>query len=113
MIQDYKLPQSFKFYFFGNYIMLKGRNGTLLIKLPPFYFSRHNKCSYTFMLVNYSYYRGFLSSITTALKNLYLYNFFKLRLKGLGFRVRKISQCLYKFFFTSTIFIICICQNVS
>jgi hypothetical protein len=74
--------------------------GTYKYKLPAIYFKKGNK----FLFISYSFFKSFINNII-YINRKFLYFFFKLKLKGLGFRVRRISEFFIKFFFTCTNFL--------
>ena len=100
------LPKFFDLYLFKNFsfFFFKGLNGLSIIKLPSSYFLKFNKYNINFIFIKNFFFVSFLSLLKNSLKKLYSYFFFRLKLRGLGFRIKKIANNLYKFFFTSTNF---------
>jgi hypothetical protein len=100
------LPKFFDLYLLKTFsiIFLKGLNGLSMIKLPSSYFLKNDKKKIFIIFIKKFFFVSFISFLKNNLKILYNYFFFRLKLRGLGFRIRKISSNLYKFFFTSTNF---------
>lgn len=101
------LEKNFNIFFFSNrsLFILKGFFGILFIKMPSIYFykkiSNHNfsLAFLTLFSLNF-FFKHFINNLI-ILSKLF---FFRIRIKGLGYRMKKISNNLYRFFFTSTNF---------
>lgn len=100
------LSQKFDIFFSYNksLLFLKGTLGVITIKMPSllFYYKTQDKLSFIF-LKNF-FYSSFFSQFISSYKQLFLFNFIKLRIKGLGYRIKKIGSYLFRFFFGSTNF---------
>ena len=80
-----------------NILFIAGRYGSNCLYMPKQFFIKSNKLSFLF-LDKYSFFsvwKHFIS-IYSSLHRLF---FFRLKLKGLGYRIRKITRRLYRLFF--------------
>lgn len=87
----------------NNIFVIKGYFGMLFIKMSNLYFMKKNKnISLTFLFLSKILYTNFIKTF------LYCYNYtnwlycIKLKIKGLGFKIKKFTKQLYYFFFNST-----------
>ena len=81
------------------------------VKLPSFYFYFPGQ-RINFVFLTKFFFSSFLSNFKVTYNNLYSFRFLKLRIKGLGYRVRKIYNKLYKFFFSTTFFYFHVPKNM-
>jgi len=96
---------NFFFYEASNIFLIKGLKGFVVFRLPSFYYYKKNTINQLFLILfNVFFFKSFLKLISNCNKNLFLIYTFRLKMKGLGFRIRKLSTMLYKFFFTSVNF---------
>lgn len=79
-------------------------NIKLIFKLFSMSFLKGAENHLSFMFTSKSIFSGFLKNLLNSLNSLSYIFFFKLHLKGLGYRIRRISKNLYKFFFIYTNF---------
>jgi hypothetical protein len=86
-------------------LFLKGQFGVCLIHMPSLYFYKRNAASFQFLILRKDFFSQFFSSFRTFYRRLTSLFFFKFKLKGLGFRLRKFSSSLYRFYFTKANFI--------
>ena len=73
------------------------------IILPSFYFFLLKK-GIKFLFTTKFFFNSFFSNFKRAYFNLFYFNFLKLKIKGLGYRGKKIYNKFFKFFFSSTNF---------
>lgn len=76
--------------------------GIHIIYLPSYYFYVLSNYKIVFLFLKYFFYQSFLKHLFIISNKLTVFYFFKLRIKGLGFRIRSISDVLYYFFFNYT-----------
>lgn len=102
--KNYKLDNSLDFYFSERLscIFIKGQNGLIKVLLPSFYFFKKNNNNFSLLFDNNFFFSSVLSHINTYSKTLCFCYFLKLRLRGLGFRIRSITKSLCFFFFNYT-----------
>jgi hypothetical protein len=97
------LNNKFKFFFYKNsFLFLLGFFGIIVLNLSSFYFFKF-KNNYLYLLfLNKFFYLSFIKHFKNNYN--YLFNIFSIRLKikGLGYRIRKITKNLYYFFFNYT-----------
>lgn len=77
----------------------------LYLVMPSYYFKLEtsNKLSLCFTRLNF--YKVVLKSFLNMYKNIHYFYFFRLKLKGLGFRLTRLSQKLFMMFFGAYNFI--------
>src|SRR3982751_987277 len=101
LIQKYIFIKNFNYFINLEYrvmlILYKSRN--FLIKLPPFFFFFKNKNMLKFLFINYMYYKNFYKYIFRFYSKFFPFYYFKLKLKGLGFRVRILSKFLIRIYY--------------
>lgn len=83
-------------------LYLKGLYGIVSYKLPSFYFWRKNINNLTFIFLNKFFFSSFLRHFFMFYKRLYYIYSVRLKIRGLGYRIRRISNNLYYFFFNYT-----------
>jgi hypothetical protein len=101
------LKKNVNFFFCKTYniFLIKGLKGFIIFRLPCVYYYKQNITSrLVLILFNVFFFKSFLRLFFNYNKNLFLIFTFRLKMKGLGFRIRKLSTMLYKFFFTSVNF---------
>jgi hypothetical protein len=84
-----------------NYIFLKNINRIYAVRLPYMFFFKNEKFLQLIFTKKYLF-KNFLNLIINCGKSLFFLYFFKFRIKGLGYRIRKIAKNLFRFFFNST-----------
>lgn len=83
-------------------IFIKSFYGILFFHLPSFYYIKSNKFEHLFLFISRHNFKSFLSNLNFKYNNLFLTYFVKIKIRGLGFRIRKITNSLYYFFFNIT-----------
>jgi|SRR5271170_615688 len=104
---ELSLKRNFNFFFCKAYNMflIKGLKGFMVFRLPCIYYYKHKNINQLFfILFSVFFFKSFLKLFLNCNKISFLIFTFKLKMKGLGFRIRKLSTMLYKFFFTSVNF---------
>lgn len=103
----YKLSLDFDFFFskFSNLLYIKGFFGVLVVVLPSYYFFKFNNNNFlSFLFLDRFFFVSFISHFLYLARRLFFFNYVRLKIKGIGHRVRKVSNFLYKFFFFSASF---------
>ncbi len=100
------LSKKFDLYFSNknSLLYLKGLFGIISIKLPSHFFFDYNDFKLSFIFLNNYFFKSFLSQFTLSYRYLFFFHFVKLKIKGLGYRIKKMSDNLLRFFFGSTNF---------
>lgn len=83
-------------------LKVKGFFGILSYKLPSFYFYKKSINIVSFLFINKFLYFSFIKHFLNFYKKLSFIYSIRLRLKGLGYRIRKVTRYLYYFFFNYT-----------
>jgi len=90
------------YHFKSSTLYLKGLYGLVSYKLPSLYFFKKNINSLTLIFLNKFFFTSFLRHFFVFYKKLYYIYSVRLKIRGLGYRIRKISNNLYYFFFNYT-----------
>jgi hypothetical protein len=77
--------------------------GFVIFKLPLYFFLYFFRNGVSFLFLNYFFFKKFLNNFFLLSRNFNFYSF-RIKFRGLGFRLFYISKNLYKFFFISTNF---------
>jgi len=83
-------------------LYLCGLYGIVSLKMPSFYFVNQSTGKLSLLFVRKFFYMSFLKHLTTNYKNLFNIYVINIRVKGLGYRIRKVVNNLYYFFFNYT-----------
>jgi hypothetical protein len=83
-------------------INVKGLYGIFIYKMPSYYFYKIYNNTIKFIFINKFIYTSFIKHFITLYKKLSFLYSVRLRVKGLGYRIRKITNNLYYFFFNFT-----------
>ena len=100
------LSQKFDIFFSykKSLLFFKGALGVATIKLPSYFFFKNGFGVISLLFLNNFFFTSFFSQFLLNYKKMFLFNFVKLRIKGLGYRIKKICSSLFRFFFGSTNF---------
>lgn len=98
------LSKSFNFWFnsVNSFFYIKGIYGLLVLRMPSFYFVYSKSNFLSFLFLNKFFFRSIFKHFSYLYKNVFFFNYVKLKIKGLGYRIRKISKSLFCFFFGNT-----------
>jgi hypothetical protein len=101
------LHKNFHFFFdlFRNRLFLKGNYGIFVFTLPSlFYFSLNHKYLNVISLIFYSrfYFSSFLSHFMYHYRRIFVVFFVRLKVRGLGYRIKPLSKYLIRFFLGTT-----------
>jgi hypothetical protein len=80
-------------------INIKGLYGIFIYKMPSYYFYKLYNNTIKFIFINKFIYISFIKHFIMLYKKLSFLYSVRLRVKGLGYRIRKITNNLYYFFF--------------
>jgi len=91
------LMLNFCYFFFknNNIIIFKNLLGYLKFYMSSYFFIKEN----SFLFINKKSFLTFVSNFLFFYNKFFRFYFFKLRLRGLGYRIKKITKKLYRFFF--------------
>lgn len=84
--------------------LLKNIIGTVAVKMPSLYYYIKEKIKISFLFTNKFFYKSFIKHIFTNYNTLIRFYFIKLKIRGLGYHIRRISENFYYFFFNYTNF---------
>jgi hypothetical protein len=103
---------NFFFSFKTGLFYLKSLIGNSFIRMPFFFFYKE-KPVISLLFVKRFLFLSFYKHLLFFYKSLFKFNFARLRLKGLGFRIKKITKNLFRFFFNlSNFFYFYVPQNL-
>src|SRR5579884_3615094 len=96
------LFKNFNFSFLKNkgLFIIFGLNGYFVLKMPKiffykFIFEKH----FSLIFINNYHFLSFIKLFNVFYNRLFTYYFFKLKLRGRGYRMKKLSKKLYRFYF--------------
>lgn len=83
---------------------IKGFSGIFMLRLPSFYFYNVSldKNKIILLFLKKFYFKSFINHLFSLSNRLSIIYFIKLRIRGLGFRMRSINDVIYYFFFNYT-----------
>lgn len=106
MITQYKLPvQQIMLFPNRNVLGVAARYGYFHIQLPQCFFYKLASSHFTLAFTSKASYATLLAIIKYKIKHASLVYMARLRIRGLGYRIRRFSPHLYRFYFTKTNFI--------
>ena len=98
----------FNFNLFFSYsrslLYLKSFDNFLVFRLPRHCFVKSEISSLSFLFLEKPFFYAFFSHFVSCYKKLFFFHFVKLRIKGLGYRMREFCTKMVRFFFGSTNF---------
>lgn len=104
-IKSYELLKNMELFYSEKLscFLIRSFSGVFLLRLPSFYMHKIlEKNSIIFLFLRKFFFKSFISHLFTLTNKLSVSYFVKLRIRGLGFRMRSISDVLYYFFFNYT-----------
>lgn len=105
LLKVYFLSKFFNVYLSSkkSLLYLKGHYGVIAFKLPSFYFFfKDNINKFSLIFLKKFYYISFIKHFFVNYNRLFKIYCIRLKIKGLGYRIRKITNNLYYFFFNYT-----------
>src|SRR5579872_7514993 len=82
-----------------NILFIKGNNGVVCLYLPKISFIKMSSNKIRLLFYSKEKFFSVLKQFLFLYKLLFKFFFFRIRLRGLGYRIKKISKKIYKFFF--------------
>jgi hypothetical protein len=77
-----------------------GLNGYFILKMPKIFFYKSIFANYfSFIFINNYHYQSFTKLFNVYYNRLYAYYYFRLKLKGRGYRMKRLCKNLYRFYF--------------
>jgi hypothetical protein len=100
------LPSTVRVYYSPNRSMLFLYKTGMIVSflLPSLYFGRVFENKYDFLFANHNYYKSFLTHCLNTFNKLFLFFSVKIKIRGLGFRMRELGPNSIYFFFNHTNF---------
>lgn len=103
----FKISKDFDIFFSfrSSLLFIKGTLGVFVIRLPSYYFYLYKPNYLSLLFLSKFFLNSILSSFFYLYNRLFIFHFAKLKIKGLGYRVKKIAPSLFRFFFGTTNFL--------
>lgn len=93
-------------------IMLKSSHKVVVVYLPSFYFLRGDVFgNFEFLFLKNFYFKSFLKHLLIFYNTLLVSFFLKIKLRGLGYRVRSLADSVHMFFFNYTNYFFFFCPS--
>jgi hypothetical protein len=89
---------NFIFFQYLNILLIKLKSGILKIFFPKYFFFILKKNSLNFIFINKFYFSSIITQLFNYIKTCSKFYFFRIKLKGLGYRIKKINKNIYRFF---------------
>jgi len=83
-------------------LYLKGLYGIIELKLPSYYFFYKKNNIFSLLFIKKNIFINVLRHFLYNYNFLFIIYFVRIKIKGLGYRIRKVSKELYYFFFNYT-----------
>jgi hypothetical protein len=96
------LFKNFAFFFLkrASLFILKGQNGVYVLKMPRIFFLNFfSSDAFSLIFLNNYHFQSFLKLFNTYYNRLFAFFFFRLVLKGRGYRIKRLCKNLYRFYF--------------
>jgi hypothetical protein len=90
---------NFRFLKKNNIVILRNLLGFLKIRMSSYFYFKSEANKFYFLFVNKKLYKKFLMNFLFFFNVYFRFFFFKLKLRGLGYRIKKFTKNLYRFFF--------------
>ena len=81
-----------------NILLIKGKFGIIFLYLPKYYFYKLENNKFLFCFLNKYFFYYLLKQFFFIYKKFYKFFYFRLRLKGLGYRIKRMTKKIYRFF---------------
>jgi hypothetical protein len=82
-----------------NILFIKGNHGIIFLYLPRIFFIKKSDNNIRLLLNAKNIFFSILKQFLFLYRLLFKFFFFRIRLRGLGYRIKKISKKIYRFFF--------------
>lgn len=76
--------------------------GLLFLYLPSFYFVKQSSHRIIFLFEKAKFFKSFIKHLFILYDRLFNFYYIKIKMRGLGYRIREITQNFYYFFFNYT-----------
>lgn len=95
------LDSEFKWYYTRSYnkVLIKGSVGVASAFLPSFFFFKPYKRTLCFLFTSKAFFTSFVKHFMVMHNSISKLFYFKVKLRGLGYRIRKLSKHFLRFFF--------------
>jgi len=102
IVKNYNLKKNIKLFFSEkkSLLYIKGLYSYIVIKIPNYYFLKNNN-NLNILYKNKYLFLSFIRNINLLYNKLIFLYSVRLKLRGLGFKIRKVSKDLYYFFFNN------------
>ena len=99
--KSYNFTKNFNYFidFNSKYIYILYIYRKYFFKIPSYYFMRYNNNILNFLFINYFFFLAFIKFIFKFYNKYFIYYYFNLKLKGLGYRIKKLSKYLVRIYF--------------
>ena len=106
LINAYKFSKIFKYYIslLNNIIVIIYKTRFFIFKIPSIFFYKIENNNYKLLFLNKFFYISFLRFFFNFYNKLFPFYYFRLKLKGLGYRIFHLSKLLIKIFFNRSNF---------
>lgn len=103
IVKRYNFNKNYAFYFSSahNCLFIQHFLGTSYFFLPSYFFYFRSLSSCNFIFLNFKFFHSFLTHLKGCI-SLYSIYFIKIRIRGLGYRLRSICDTCHYFFFNYT-----------
>jgi hypothetical protein len=104
LIKKYSLSKNSNLYFVPrkSLLLLKSDVGVVILKLPSYYFYIKHINFFSLLFLQKFFYFSFIRHFFNLYNRLSLLYFLRIKIRGLGYRIRKVANGLYYFFFNYT-----------
>jgi hypothetical protein len=101
IFKSYKFAKKFNYFidFNSKLIYILYLSKKYVFKIPSYYFIKNNNKILNLLFINYFYFLTFIKFIFKFYNKYFIYYFFNLKLKGLGYRIKKLSKKLVRVYF--------------
>lgn len=102
----FNFSKNFKYYIdiYNNFIFLIFNKKNYILKIPAIFFIKNQKNNFNFLFLNKFYYISFIKHLFNYYNKFFSLYHFRLKLKGLGYRIFQLSKFLLKIFYNRSNF---------
>ena len=101
----YSVPCSLAFLPHRSLLLLKRHGNVLVVRLPGYFFYALQPSGFSLLFLKKQLFSDFFSFLRLVSRRFDVVYFYRLKLRGLGFRLERLASSLYRFFFATTNFI--------
>jgi len=101
LLNSYKFFNGFNYYIdlFCSKIIIIVKSRYFIFKIPPIFFYKIIKKDYKFIFLSKLYYVTFIKHLFNFYNRFFTFYYFRLKLKGLGYKIFNVTKKLIKIFF--------------